>query len=115
MSKVSNQRPAERRRWGEYDKESSEQLCNGCCVNPEVAIVHLLERTSHFQRWVETKFEQLRSCNSLPSNAGLLGKGFLYLIDRRKTSQCRVICLLDLTRKMSGKCHSLWLLCDIPR
>jgi hypothetical protein len=82
-------------------KNFPEQSCNGCCVNQEVAILHLLERTSHFSHWVETKFEQLRSCTSLPSNAGLLEKGFLYLIDRRKTSQCRVACPLDLTRKLS--------------
>ena len=105
MSKVSNQWPAERRRWDEYVKEFSEQSCNGCCINQEVAIVHLLERTSHLQRWVETKFEQLRCCTSFPSNAGLLAKGFWYLIDGRKTSQCRVVCLLDLTHKVSGKCH----------
>ena len=29
-------------------KEFSEQSCNGCCVDQEVAILHLLERTSHF-------------------------------------------------------------------
>jgi hypothetical protein len=50
MSMVSHQRLAERRRWDEYVKEFSEKSYNGCCVNPEVAIAHLPERTSHFWR-----------------------------------------------------------------
>jgi hypothetical protein len=93
LSKVSHQRPADRRRWGEYVKEFSEQLCNGRYVNLEVAIVHLVERISHLYHRVETKFEQLRSCTSLPPNADLLEKSFLYLIDW-KASQCSVAYLL---------------------
>jgi len=34
-------------------KNFPEQSCNGCCVNQEVAILHLLERTSHFSYWVD--------------------------------------------------------------
>src|SRR5437660_12158400 len=38
-----HQRSADRTSWDEYVKEFSEQSCNGCCVNPKAAIVHLVE------------------------------------------------------------------------
>jgi len=101
MSRVSNQRPGERRRWDEYVKEFSRAVVQRMLCQSRGGPYYTYWKEPLTSRTGWTNFEQLRSCTSLPSNAGLLEKDFLYLIDRRKTSQCRVVCPLDLTRKLS--------------